>query len=253
MNDQLDALCPIFFESDDGVDFYQLGTGVFLYFRGLYFILTAGHVIDEIKRGALLVPVKGNEIQQIDGSYSYFKPEQCRSSDMMDVGYFKLEFDFAEQLKSLFTPIEEHEIHYASEYSSLALFSVSGYPHRKSKIKDGKESTEMFSYGSYHAKADDYKTLGCTEKYHVVSKFDRKKSINPFTKEKQISPLPHGISGGGIFIWPETLEEVPPKNRKLTAIGHTYKEKGGYFIGTNISVLLQSILKNNPELATTTA
>lgn len=248
IKDQLDSLCPIFYQSDDDSVFEQIGTGVFLYFRRAYFILTAGHVIDEMKNGSLLVPAKDNSILDIEGSYAYFKPKGDREKDMMDVGYFKLEPKFAEQMKSLFTPIEEHEIHYSTEFSEFDLFSVSGYPFRKSKVKGEKASTEMFSYGSYHAKADDYVSLGCRENIHVVSKYDRKNSMNPFTKEIQISPLPHGISGGGIFVWPESMTEIPPKGRKLTAIGHTYKEKGGYFIGTNIMVALQSILQNNPEL-----
>ena len=56
--------------------------------------------------------------------------------------------------------------------------------------------------------------------------------------------LPHGISGGGVFIWPKNMSKIPPSNRKLVGIGHTWKNNG-YFIATRIEIFLEAILRNN--------
>ena len=248
MKNQLDSLCPIFFQTEEQT-IEQIGTGVFIKFRELYFILTAGHVIDELNNGELLIPVENNLIEEIEGSFSHYKPKNGRENDMMDMGYFKLDPLFAKKVGALFTPLEEQDFNISEVYDDLGLFSFSGYPHRKSKIRMEKATSEICSYGSYHATEDEYRKLGCNPRYHIVTKYDRKNSINLFNHEKQISPLPHGISGGGVFSWPKVITEIPPEYRKLTAIGHTYRENGGYLIGTKIQVFLDSILFNNPELA----
>lgn len=248
MKDQLDALIPIFYKDKNGENFEHIGTGIFLFFRGFYFILTAAHVTDELEDGDLLVPTEDDTIQYIDGAYSYYSPGGNRNDDLIDVGYYKLDSKFAESLLSQFTPILETEIHFSKEFPEMSLFSISGYPHRKSKIRNGIAKTEVFSFGAYQASISDYKRLNCFQKPNIVAKFNRKKTIDPETKVKNISVLPHGVSGGGFFIWPQKITELPPKNRKLVGIAHTFKEKEGLFIGTNIIFVLQSILRNNPEL-----
>jgi hypothetical protein len=250
MQNHLDAICPVFFVSEDR-PIEQIGSGVLVDFRESTFLLTAGHVIDEMKHGGLMVPIEGDIIADIDGSYSYYEPKSSRDEDLMDFGYFKLESEFAIKIKSQFYSIPEHELHITDGYGDMDLFSFSGFPYRKSKRRSDTVRTEMFSYGAYHASSTEYQNLGCNPKHNIVTKFNRKKSINPYTDKFQIPPLPHGISGGGVFIWPKDIDEIPPKNRKLTAISHTYKKNDGYFIGTNIQVFLKSILFNNPELQKT--
>ena len=250
MKDQFDALCPIFYESEKS-SFNHIGTGVVINFRDTIFILTAGHVIDELNKeddSALMIPTSDNSIVSIEGTYSYFTPTNDRPSDMMDFGYFKLDLNFANEIKKVFPPIEEADLHITDFIPSSKLFSFSGYPHRKSKIRGKNTTTEMFSYGTYIASPDEYENLGCNPIHHIVAKFDRKNSINPILGEKQTPPLPHGISGGGVYMWPKNSHDIPPKNRKLIGIGHTYKKNEGYFIGTNLKVILASILYNNPHL-----
>ncbi len=243
--DQLDSVCPIFCERE-GERLYQVGSGVLVEFRGCAFLLTAAHVIDELESADLLVPHADNEIKSIEGTYAYIKPAGGRGDDFLDYGYFKLDGQFVEGLKEHFYFVKERELG-VQKYYSDELFSFVGYPYRKSNVSGGRASTDSFAYGTYHADPSEYKRLGFPNDVNIVTKFNRKNSINPKVGRVELPVLPHGISGGGIFIWPRGMAEVPPKNRKLVGIGHTWK-KDGYFIGTRIEICLEAILRNNPSL-----
>jgi hypothetical protein len=247
VRDQLDGVVPICLEDESG-RIEQIGTGVLVDFRGRIFLLTAGHIIDAQEHGGLLIPSGENIISGIDGSFSYYEPKTSRAEDMMDFGYFKLDHSYAERVMELFEPIHETEIIRTDDLSKYQLFSFSGYPHRKSRSWEGKVKTEMFSYGAYLASPEEYAEYNCNITHHLVAKYDRKNCVDAHTGEKSVSPLPDGISGGGVFAWPEVIESVPPENRKLIAIGHTFKKTNKCFIATNVNVFLKTILYNNPDM-----
>lgn len=247
MRNQLETLLPIFLDAE-GERFCQLGSGVLIEFRNEVFILTAGHVIDCFEKGGLMVPRSNNEIVSIKGVYSYIKPKEGREADNLDFGYFKLDKEFANEMKQSFYAIPEEELGIKQHYSEKEKISFGGYPNRKSNVAGEKASANDYIYGAYHANPEDYEMFECQLDTNIVAKFNRKKTINPYSGKIQIAPLPHGISGGGIFVWPTVLKELIPDNRKLIGLGHSYKESGGYFIGTRLEIILNAILKNNPEL-----
>ena len=243
---QLDSVCPIFCERE-GERFYQVGSGVLIEFRGYAFLLTAAHVVDELEGATLLVPHSENEIKSIEGVYAYIKASENRCEDFLDYGYFKLDEQFLVGLKEHFYFVKEQELGVENHYADKELFSFVGYPYRKSNISGTGVSTESFAYGTYHAELSEYERLGFPADAGIVTKFNRKNSFNPKAKRVELPVLPHGISGGGVFIWPKEMTGIPPKNRKLVGVGHTWK-KEGYFIGTRIEIFLEAILRNNPSL-----
>ena len=244
--DHLDALCPIFTELK-GSKVQQIGSGVLIEFKGLVWLLTAGHVIDEIDNTPLLVPGRDNKISEIEGVLAYIKPQAPRKEDNLDFGYFKLDKQYSEGIKSIFHIIPEREFDLSENDDKKKIFSFAGFPYRKSN-RDGKFiSSEMYSFGAYQASSNEYKALGYSSKYNIVAKFNRKKTFNPRKNAVQIAPLPHGISGGGVFRWGAL--GFLPQNRRLAGVGHTYHENGGYFVGTKLQVILGAILQNNPNFS----
>lgn len=248
MRNHLEALVPIFIDIE-GERFSLFGSGVLIEFRGEAFLLTAGHVIDGFERGALMVPHYDNKIVEIDGSYSYIDPSDGRNSDNLDFGYFKLEKSFDEGMKKLFYAIPESEFGIKGDYSDKELMTFGGFPIRKHNVAGSVATTKEYAYGAYHAAASDYATLRCKPRLNIVAKYNRNKTVDTSIGKIQSAPLPHGISGGGIFIWPPVLKDLIPDDRKLIGIGHTYLKNGGYFIGTRLEIILTAILKNNPHLA----
>lgn len=248
MRNQLDALVPIFIDIESE-RFSLLGSGVLIEFREEVFLLTAGHVIDGLERGALMVPHSDNKIDDIEGNYAYIKPKEHRSTDNLDFGYFKLEKIFADKIKKLFYAIPEKEFGIKEKYSNKEIMTFSGYPIRKHNVAGGVASTKEYAYGAYHAETLDYAELKIEPEINILARYNRNKIINPLIGKIQKAPLPHGISGGGIFVWPPVSNELIPKDRRLIGIGHTYLQNGGYFIGTRLEIILNAILKNNPNLA----
>lgn len=244
--DQLDSICPIFCQKDDG-KIFQLGSGVLLEFRGHIFLLTAAHVIDRLENADLLIPHRNNEIKSIEGTYSYLKCTDKRENDFLDYGYFKLDKEFSDGLDGLFYLIKESELGIQTQYQKSEIFTFAGYPHRKSNVAGNIASTDAFAYGTYHASHSEYIKLGCEENANIVTKFNRKNSFSLKSKRIELPVLPHGISGGGVFIWPSKITTTPPKDRRLVGIGHTWK-KEGFFIATRIEIFLEAILRNNPSL-----
>lgn len=243
--DQLDSVCPIFCQKE-GERLYQVGSGVLVEFRGYIFLLTAAHVIDDLEKADLLIPHAQNEIKSIEGSYAYMKSSGDRE-DFLDYGYFKLDKEFSANLRGLFYFVQEHELGVQKNYVKNELFSFAGYPYRKSNVAGGSASTDFFAYGTYHADSSEYGRLGFHEDANIVTKFNRKNSFNPKVGRVELPVLPHGISGGGVFIWPKEMTEIPPNNRKLVGVGHSWKNEG-YFIATRIEIFLEAILRNNPSL-----
>ncbi|MDF1643466.1 MAG: hypothetical protein P1U80_04720 [Pseudomonadales bacterium] len=247
--DQLNSIVPIF-KDRNGERFSQEGSGVLIEFREHVFLLTAGHIIDQLETADLLIPNLDNEILSIEGTHAYNKPSGKRGADFLDFGYFKLDQDFAEALRESFYFIKENEFGIEDEYADKELFSFAGYPHRKSNVAGGIAKTDFFAYGTYHADATDYHRFGFYKDANIVTKFNRKNSFNPKAGRVETPVLPHGISGGGAFIWPKNELEIPPRNRKLVGIIHEWR-KEGYFIATRLEIILTAILKNNPDLRDT--
>ena len=246
--DQLNSVCPIFIKKES-LRFSQFGSGVLIDFRGQVFLLTAAHVIDELANGAaLLIPHRNNEIRELEGSYAYWKARGDRSSDIHDYGYFKLDEEFALGLRELFYFVNEHEFGIKEAYEPFDLFTFAGFPFRKSNVSGRTASTEFFAYNSTHASPSVYEKIGCSLGANIVSRFNRKQGYNPHAKLMQLPVLPHGICGGGVFVWPSTFAKLPPSDRRLVGVGHTFK-KEGLFIATRLEIFLNAILRNNPSLA----
>ena len=236
------ALVPIFIETDVPRNIVQIGTGVFLDFHGNPFLFTAAHVSDEQKNGRLLVPTI-NGLEEIEGYLAYLDlpPEVLRSSDHIDIAYYKLSVDFARALSYHFFPLlEKMEIIESS--LNLSMLSVVGYPASKGKRKINKFTSDLFYYRGVAADLEEYVKQGLSPEENIMIHFHKKNALDPDTGKRKDPPSPRGVSGGAIFAWPRDSEfsrdwSLPV----LVGVLHTYKEKEGLFIGTNLIPFLAAI------------
>lgn len=248
MKDQFASICPIFYNENNSNKIEQIGSGVLFKTKEYSFLLTVSHIIDLLEKGTLLIPCE-DRIDLIEGTYSYLAVNKnlTRNDDRAEVGYFKLTNNFASRLHNsfLFLTIDDILIDNIFDYFC---FTFSGYPHRKSYVKKGVATTEMFNYSGVLLSSDDYLKLGYDPTIHIVVKYRRNMTVKP-NGEKYVPPLPHGISGGGIFAWPQNhSDEIIPNDRKIIGIGHTYKQKDDLLIGTKIIAFIQAIMINNPDI-----
>lgn len=236
------SIIPIFLETKIPKNTIQIGTGIFIDYHNMPFILTVAHVTDNLKNGKLLVPTI-HGLSEIEGylSYSDLLPDSFRKDDNLDIAYFRLNIDFAKKLCFRFFPLIEKTkvVRNSLELSSL---SVIGYPASKTKKREQIFSSELASYRGIAAKEELYIKHGLSTDINIILHFKIKHSLDPKTGKKKNPASPRGVSGGAIFEWPNGYEmsqdwRIP----KLVGILHSYKEREGIFIGTNIVTYLAAI------------
>ncbi|CCE22876.1 hypothetical protein [Methylotuvimicrobium alcaliphilum] len=242
--DPYDALVPIFRKTTIPKGTKQIASSVFIKNDMGYFLFTAAHVTDDLNIGKLLIPVDGN-LYEIHGYLAHIDlpPEIKRSEDDIDFAYFKLSTPFAKELIRTFKPITGNHCDIITSSLSLKVCSVAGYPASKSNKKNNIHSSEIFAFTGVAALQETYQSLELSHSSNIVLHFDRKKAVDPENGKPFPTPGLKGVSGGGIFSWPDKLERMPPdwSERKLIGIFHTYKEREGLVIGTTLIPFLSGL------------
>lgn len=244
MPDPYDALIPVFLETKLPQRLRQMGTAVFVELHGEPFLLTAAHVIDERKYGELLVPTSEG-LSPIDGYLACIDlpPEISRSEDKIDVAYYRLSLEFAAKLCHHFMPMPQNRCELVFNSLNQTICSVSGYPASKSgKNNEGAYSSEIFSFRGVAAAKSTYYELSLSQDQNIVIRFNKKRAVGHEGAGPFPTPGLKGISGGGIFAWPNE-EEISQdwSLPKLVGLIHTFKEKEGLIIGTTLLPILSAI------------
>lgn len=241
--DPHDALVPIFVKHQISGKIEQVGTGIFIEFQGAPFLFTAAHVTDITEHGSLMAPT-ANGIEEIDGYMAYVDllPESRRAEDSIDIAYFRLATKFARNMLFYFKPLHQSRCDIVHEVAPLGFYSICGYPVSKARQKGDVFSSEPASYRGASATIETYSELGLSNDTSIIVHFRKKKAISPLTGKK-INPLsPRGVSGGGIFAWPAGHELSNDWSlTRLVGIFHTYKEKKGLMIGTNLLSVVTAV------------
>lgn len=228
----------------------QIATAVALELGGKVFLLTAAHVMDHRSEGTLYIPTKPG-IEPIEGRMVTLDLPRTgsRQDDKVDVAYVELPEKLANNLSVRITPLDRKSLSLFDLYIAGDLYTFAGYPWRKSQVKGSDVKTELTSYTGEAASQARYKTLGYSPAYHVVIQFRCKKAHNMVSGAKQTAPLPHGISGGGVFSWQKDIAKAPrTPELKCTAVGHTYLQTQHVLVGTRLNVYLGMIQQSHPEV-----
>jgi hypothetical protein len=241
--DPYDALVPIFHSSESPRRLQQIGSAVFLHIDCEPFLLTAAHVTDALNAGDLLVPTE-HGLAPIDGYMAYIDlpPQVTRSTDYIDIAYYRLTTAFADSLSHQFTGLPQSRRLLLESAHDLTVCSASGYPVSKSKKVGTTLSSEIFSFRGVVAEPDTYHHLGLSPESSIVIHFNKQFAINPETLKPFPTPGLRGISGGGLLAWPHGAEisddwSLP----SLVGIVHTFKEREGLIIGTTFLPILAAI------------
>lgn len=245
MLDLYDSVFPLFYAKNDRVRPELVGTGVVVEHKDLHILLTAAHVLDFWRQGYLLTICNGNISSIIGELVNRPATTQERRKDMIDVGFVILEPDFVKTLdRSLVIVPSSRQSPPASSIFPRT-FSISGFPvSREKRNVDNSISTPQWSVRGLALSTDHYESLGCTAERNVCAIFRRDSAIDISEFEKMEVPPLKGLSGGGIYEWPENTELLKDWSLpNLVGIFHTYKESEGIVIGTRIDWLLSTISK----------
>ena len=241
--DPEEAIVPIFAKEKYTDRLHQIGTGIFVDFEGSPFLYTAAHVTDNLQHGELMVPTYFG-IEPIEGYVAHIDlpPEIPRTKDDIDIAYYRLSTEFARTMAEYFLPLPQSRCMIISSALELGVCSIYGFPSSKAKKRKDKYKSESATYRGLAANEETYNKLGLSPDTSIVVYFHKKRAVSPDNGQK-INPIsPKGVSGGGIFAWPEGHElsddwSLP----KLVGIFHSYKESEGFMIGTHLISVLAAI------------
>lgn len=224
----------------------HIGSGILLNIKDNIFILTAAHVIDEKKEDILLIPTTKGLIK-FEGIITNFEVpnNESREDDIIDIAFLKFDSSWSYDFDLNLKPINIENINITDKSYETDIYSYIGYPYRKSKIKEGMFIGDLYQYTGGYISDNDFDKSYFNKETNIVINFNRKKvkDIN-----NNMFPLPHGISGGGIFVHPKDKKQNPEQKLKLVGICHTYLENKNIMIGTSINFLISSLLQFNPHL-----
>ena len=238
-----ESIVPIFSKAKYTDTLHQIGTGIFCEFEGILFLITAAHVTDNLENGELLVPTNIG-IAAIEGYVAYIDlpPEIRRQDDEVDIAYFRISTRFARNLAAVFKPLSNSRSMLIGTALDLEICSICGFPVSRAKKKQGRYTSESAAYRGVAAREETYEKLGLSPELNIIIHFHKKFTVRPADGQKTNPIGPRGVSGGGIFSWPEGQGlsndwSLP----KLVGIFHTYKESDGLMIGTNLLSIISAI------------
>ena len=226
----------------------HIGSGILLQIKNKIFILTAAHVVDDTISREILIPTQDGLIP-FQGIVSYFPlpNNENRDDDIIDIAFYQFDSTWKYEFESSYKPINIIDINITDQAYEYDNYSFIGFPYRKSKIRGNNYEGKLYKYPGGHISTGGISINGFNPEANIVIHFDRKKVITD-DNFKGILPLPHGISGGGIFAHPKDKSQDDKEKLKLVGIAHTYIESKKIMIGTSINFLLSSLFKHNPEL-----
>jgi hypothetical protein len=242
------AICPVFVEGNAGPK--QVGCGVLLKIDDARFLLTAAHVTDERKTNTLLVPAKEGFVNL----YGLFletplPPTGRRLDDSHDVAVVRLDENLTARLHEDLVFLEHGDCELADTTTAGDVYTIIGYPARKSGTDGHSVFTEQFSLSGEGVTDARLQQLKLDPKRHLVVQYRFKRAVNYSTMRKGQLPHPEGMSGCGIFAWDKRLPELSALSQpKLVGILTEYHQSKNVFVGTRLSSHIMAIHKSDPSL-----
>lgn len=192
------TLC--FFHDDEDGNPAAYGSGVFIEYKGEYFIISAAHVLAENYNELFLI-LKDKELKVGGSLYNSPMPVSgVRDDDKIDISVLKVDEVSKIELLRNFVPLNIGEIEVSHKIQEFGTYFSLGFPVSKTKKLWGKNEIKStaFSYQSQIIPNYDFEKDGFHESTTIALKFDGKvtSSSNPYTHK---APQLYGVSGSGLW------------------------------------------------------
>ena len=245
------ATLPLILDSRPGIS-QLVGSGVLIRISDRTFVLTAAHVTDlEDENSRLLAPGRHDYWMPLTGYFSSMRlpPSGRREDDKLDVAYFCLDPDCAREIHPSIKALSPDQMTLEREPGHRLQYTFAGYPWRKSVVRKQTVETSSWTLTGAETGKGDYERLGLRRAEHIAIRFNRRRVIHLRKREQAVAPLPHGISGGGIYVWSETALAKSAVCLPLAGIANRFIPGQNLLIGTRLYVYLSCIFQEYPELS----
>lgn len=178
-----------------------------------------------------------------------FPASGSRAQDRLDVAYVRLDDDCAKDLDPSCTALERRHLSVRQSPLRRTFYTFVGFPWRKSRVHGLGIETDFWLFTGAEAPESEYKALGLARSHHIAMRFHRKHSFHRGKRRAMTAPLPHGMSGGGVYAWDEAGMKKPPIFLPLAGIANQFVAERSLLIATRLHVYVSCIFQNEPELA----
>ena len=234
-----------FLKIDDGGNPKPHASGVFMKFENNYFLLTAGHVVDDCEEDIYIGIKQGEPLLRLGGKLVKNVPETEREKDKTDAAVMKLDECTIDKIGNAYQFVDFCDIGINHHSKKLPMYLSLGFPASWSKFNSYKNElvSKPFQYITMSADDSVYEKLGCNPNVNLIVHYDKTNVVNYASGEKKTGPDPYGISGSGLWYIPETEAlKTSDINKKLVAIMTEWPTKDKrYWIGTKIDVFTEII------------
>lgn len=253
------SILPIYGSSINGKPIH-IGTSLYIQVDFQKLLLTAAHIVDELKITQLYVGVN-SKLLPLEGKFKVTpNVDGSREKDHYDFAYLLLNSDLLSSFKSI-PAIDESMI---SNYDGNTIgrnFVAFGYPNSKNKQINLEKNTvqpKMMKYSSVTKESPSLCTnLGVSGEDHLFLDFDSKYSKD--SSGRKVSSInPKGISGGALIdmgeINKQILKITHNQTCKLSALLIENHKSYRLFSATKMNIIvntIKSILPPNNALLRT--
>lgn len=185
--------CPLYSELEGKKEL--IGTSVLINFEGSPCLLTAAHVADI---DDLFIPV-GNTVEKLSGVWLMSPIVTQRKDDKDDWAIMALTQKYVDGLAE-YSFLPSSEIFTAEPNHISFMYSYIGFPHTKNKTLGTVLKRRPYSNLNHLIKESGYASYSLDATKHLGLVYDLKRTIDESGKKIQ-APDPHGMSGGGAWIW----------------------------------------------------
>lgn len=228
---------PVFTSTNNKPDL--IASCVVLEVESKYYLVTASHVVKNIVDGnsSFVIGVEGN-LLPVSGEFVCSNSLQDKASvGNFDIAYITLDSEFIS--KNKITALKQNKLIMSNRQTSPHISFIHGFPNSKNKQSKALWNTDKFKLKAYAYAGIIDINFQEWDKYN--KRKDNHTCMSYQTTSKNNTPThPRGISGGGLWIVPNSLE---PNNYFLDSILIEYYDKNKIVFATKISKVIVFIKK----------
>lgn len=221
----------------------QIGSGFIVRKEARHFLVSAGHVLENLRNEELVIYTRPNEIQKLGGTLQLTSRTDRSVADTFDIAVLELPRRLAPPYSAgNKAPVDFSYLQSCAEDRSGRSFAIIGYPASKSHINpiDYEVEAVTYAYRSSSASSKQYAELGLNETDHIAVPLDLKKGFNSSGKHRNF-PKPQGMSGSPIWVVYEDEPDFENRVFPVVGVGTQYHRRRKILSGTDISVVAAMI------------
>jgi hypothetical protein len=234
--------------SSEPIQVEPWATGVLLEIDNVRFLITAAHVLEKNKQPLNPEDVGimvGNTFHILNGFVKYSATELHKQNTKVDLTIWRLDDQgVIDDIKQKYNFLSLDHIEIDHKTSNKFDYLIVGFPVTKSKLKTATKfiRAEPFIFLTNNASETKYESLGFEIHSNIMVNYRKRKIKNGVGNIVQ-GPDPYGMSGCGLWFFPDKNSTIVGGTIRLIAIMTEWNPNSSVLIGTRIHIVTEIIRK----------